>query len=89
MFRDIFSKKKETVGGRCAIVVSGLGSYCIKDTLECGQCFRYELITESDGYIEYMTVVRDVIITVGQRRLGELIFYGIDDEPLLHVGYGL
>ena len=80
MFEEFFSKKKETVYARDAIVVSGLGSYSIKDTLECGQCFRYELITEREGYIEYMTVVRDKIITVGQKTAGELIFYDIDEE---------
>ncbi len=80
MFREFFSKKKERAGDRSATVVSGLGSYSIRDTLECGQCFRYELITESEGYVEYLTVVGDKIITVGQKNAGELIFYDVDDE---------
>ncbi len=62
------------------IRVSGLGRYSLKDTLECGQCFRHELICKADGYTEYMTVVGDELIRVGQKRRGELLFYGIDEE---------
>ena len=80
MFREFFSKKKENIGNRSATVVCGLGSYSIKDTLECGQCFRYEPIAECDGYVEYLTVIGNEIITVGQRNIGELIFYDLDDE---------
>lgn len=82
MFGEIFSTKKELISGREATVVSGLGAYSLKDTLECGQCFRYEPITEGENYVEYLTVVRDSIITVGQRKLGELIFYGAADNEL-------
>ena len=80
MFGEFFSKKKEEIYGKSATVVSGLGSYSLKDTFECGQCFRYELIAESEEYVEYLTVVKDKIITVGQRMAGELIFYDVDDE---------
>ncbi len=76
----MFIKKKEKLGDRDALTVSGLGSYSLADTLECGQAFRYELIRSELGYVEYMTVVGDEIITVGQRSAGELIFYGISDE---------
>ena len=76
----MFTKKREIYDGRVALVVSGLGSYSLSDTLECGQAFRYEKICESDGYVEYMTVVGEEIITVGQRSAGELIFYEISDE---------
>ena len=70
----MFSKKREIWDGRNALIVSDLGDYSLTDTLECGQAFRYELITSENGYVEYMTVVGDELITVGQRAAGELIF---------------
>ncbi len=75
----MFYKRIKSEDGRDAIMVTDLGSYDIKDTFECGQCFRYERVCEKEGYIEYITVVGDSIITVGQRERGELIFYGISD----------
>lgn len=85
MFRENFSIKKEVVRAREATVVCGLGEYSLPDTLECGQCFRYEPTVIEDGYREYITVVADSLITVGQRKLGELIFYGTDEEELENV----
>ena len=76
----MFFKKREFFEGRDALVVSGLGYYSLADTLECGQAFRYEKICESDGYVEYITVVGEELLTVGQKRAGELIFYDISDE---------
>lgn len=76
----MFEKFKGIKRGRHAITVRGLGEYSLCDTLLCGQCFRYEKITEEDGYCEYMTVVGDTLVFVGQERAGELIFYEIDDE---------
>ncbi len=76
----MFVKTREILNGRNALIITGLGSYSLTDTFECGQAFRYECIKREDGYVEYMTVVADEIITVGQRTVGELIFYGISDE---------
>ena len=76
MFEKTYGKKR----GRDALTVSGLGKYSLTDTLLCGQCFRYEPITENEDYNEYMTVVGKTLLFVGQERLGELIFYGVDDE---------
>ena len=53
--------------------VTDIGDYSLKDTLECGQCFRYEMCFTADGYTEYMTVVGDNVIRVGQRKVGELV----------------
>ena len=75
----MFKINKETVDGRHATVVSGLGSYCLSDTMECGQCFRYERVERPD-LTEYRTVVGGLIIDVAQRERGELIFFGITDE---------
>ncbi len=71
----MFHKKNEQIEKRAAIVVSGFGKCSLTDTLECGQAFRYEKLSECDGYVEYMTVVGDTILFVGQREPGELIFY--------------
>lgn len=68
------------INGRRAIVVGGLSEYDIKDTFECGQAFRYELVNSSERYIEYLTVVGDNIISVGQYNRGELIFYDVTEE---------
>lgn len=79
----MFYKRKKDEQNRELTYVSGLGDYSIKDTFECGQCFRYELIREEPGYVEYLTVVKDKIITVAQKNAGELIFYGLSEEEFL------
>ncbi len=71
----MFVKKSELFRGRSATVVGGLGYMSLKDTLECGQAFRYEKLVDEDGYDEYMTVAYGRVINVGQRQAGELIFY--------------
>ena len=81
----MFFESKEEIHGRCAIVVTGLGDYDLKDTLECGQCFRYEEKKNENGLTEYLTVVGDTIIDVGQRERGELIFFDMSDEEFLSV----
>ena len=78
----MFDKKCALVGGREGIIVSGLKDYSLRDTLECGQCFRYQLLTSEDGYTEYMTVVGDVLVFVGQRSRDELIFFGVSEREL-------
>ena len=77
---DIFSN--ETVNSRPATVIRGLGDLDLTDTFECGQAFRYELITREEGYVEYLTVTRDVLIRVGQRCRGELCFFDMTDEDI-------
>ena len=72
-------KEKILHGTAEAVRVSGLGSYNLRDTLECGQAFRYEKLAERDGYIEYLTVISDRLVRVGQEREGELIFFLPDD----------
>ena len=80
MFKRFFSKENKTIDEREAIVVSSLGHYSLRDTLECGQCFRYERIRDDDELIEYVIPVGDVVIDVAQAKPGELIFFGISDE---------
>ena len=76
----MFIKKREIWEGRDAIIVSGLGDYSLRDTLECGQAFRYELIESREDWTEYMTVIGEELIFVVQRQAGELIFFDITDE---------
>lgn len=66
--------------GRKYIKATGLGAYSLTDTLECGQCFRHELVKREDGYVEYMTVIGDSLVSVGQECAGELIFYDVAEE---------
>ena len=65
----------QTVRGRDALVVSSLGDMSLKDTLECGQAFRYEELFKEGDYIEYLTVAMGRLMVIGQSRPGELIFY--------------
>ena len=78
----MFEKKSELWRGESAILLSGVGNIDLTDTFECGQAFRYELIEKSDGYTEYMTVVKNLIVRVGQRSRGELMFFGISENEL-------
>ena len=87
----MFTKKQINICERDAILVEDIGDYSLEDTFECGQCFRFLKLSPSDegaensvgkaypGYVEYMTVVGDLIVFVGQRRRGELLFYGITE----------
>ena len=79
------------INGREALIVSGLGDMDITDTLECGQAFRYEELRRDEGYVEYLTVAMGRLIFIGQRRAGELIFYGMGEEdlPILDGYFGL
>ena len=81
----MFYKIEKDNNGVNSITVTDIGDYCLKDTLECGQCFRYELINAQENYVEYMTVVGEEIIRVGQYRRGELIFYGVDEAAFKRV----
>ena len=76
----MFPKKNEVLRGESAITVSGVGECDLTDTFECGQAFRYECTVREAGYVEYMSVVGDKILRVGQRERGELIFFGLTDE---------
>ena len=88
----MFTKKTINISGRRAIAVSGLGNYSLADTFECGQAFRFVKISPDangkvnsvgeayENYVEYMTVVGDNLIFVGQRDKDELIFFDISDE---------
>ena len=67
------------------ITVTDIGDYSLKDTFECGQCFRYEEVKKEENYTEYMTVVKDKVIRVGQQKIGELIFHDICEDDFLKI----
>ncbi len=76
----MYNKFYKTVRGRNALIVTSLGSYSLKDTLECGQTFAYEQTVCDGNYIEYVIPIGKKLFFVGQQKSGELIFYGIGDE---------
>ena len=88
----MFNKKSVNIMGREAIVAYGLENYSLADTFECGQAFRFVKISPDsegrvnsvgekyEGYVEYMTVVGENLIFVGQAVPDELIFFGVTDE---------
>ena len=78
----MFEKKCTSFRGESVIILTGVGQIDLYDTFECGQAFRYELICREESYIEYMTVVGEKLIRVGQRERGELIFFGTTEEEL-------
>ena len=76
----MFTINHKNFEGREAIVAEGLGGYSLRDTLECGQCFRHRLVKDEGGYLEYMIPVGNFLLFVGQEKLGELIFFDISEE---------
>ena len=81
----MFEKFKTVYDGKETIGARGLGRYSLADTMECGQCFRYERIERDDGYVEYMTVVGGDLIRVAQRECGELLFPDMSEETFERV----
>ncbi len=88
----MFNKIQTNIGGREAIVASGLCDYSLRDTLECGQCFRFVKISETENgekcalcreypeYVEYMVTLSETLVFVAQRNREELIFYGVSER---------
>lgn len=77
----MFVKKTKDLQGVCAVLVGDISPFSLRDTLECGQAFRYELISESEKAYEYMTVAFGKIIRVAQRG-DEIFFYGLSEEEV-------
>jgi N-glycosylase/DNA lyase len=76
----MFVKKHKVLNGEEVISVTELRCFSLADTFECGQAFRYELIKSEDNYVEYITIVGNTLLRVGQKADGELLFFNIDDE---------
>ena len=86
-------KKIELKDGHTLDIVSGLGDYCLRDTLECGQCFRFEPVSEGAMFTdEYVVTMADRVVRVAQRERGELIFIdteGAADDPVIRSYFAL
>lgn len=65
--------------GDIEYVVSKPG-FSLADTLECGQCFRHEPIYRDGVCCEYIIPIGEELISVAQRKIGELIFRPLYDE---------
>ncbi len=78
----MFTKNKEIIDGRPALVIGGLGKMSLSDTLECGQAFRYERLDERSGITEYLVTAYGSLIFVGQRCEGELVFFDVEDDRI-------
>ena len=88
----MFAKKHTNICGREGFLVEGLGNYSLSDTFECGQCFRFLKLSPLENgekndigkaytyYVEYMTVIKDKLVFVGQRSRDELIFFGVSER---------
>jgi len=85
----MFDKTVEVIDGKEAITVKGLGYLSLKDTLECGQCFRYERIEPTEYLSEYIYTASGTLLHVAQREYGELIFFGLSDEDFERVALPL
>ena len=81
----MFEKFETVFDGKKAIKVTDLGRYSLTDTMECGQCFRYERVPRDDEYVEYMTVVGKELIRVAQKKKGELIFPDMSEKTFREV----
>ena len=81
----MYEKIRKKVRNRDAIVVTGIGEYSLKDTVECGQAFAFEAVTVADGYVEYIVPIGEGLFTVGQEKRGELIFFDTSDEDFRDV----
>ena len=79
-------KKAECINGINCIVVYGLGEYDIGDTMECGQCFRFERIESKETLTRYVTTAYGHIIDVGQRERGEVIFFTDNEDFVENIG---
>lgn len=82
MNNEFFSIEKTQFEGREAYAVRGSEKYSLTDTLECGQCFRHELVRREGGYSEYIIPIGRSLVRVGERKRGELLFFDTDEKEV-------
>lgn len=85
MIDKFFSKEKTLYNSRPAIRVTFTFPYSLRDTLECGQIFRYEMIKDELDYTEYMIPIKDKLFIIGQQKRGELLFFTSDESAVLEL----
>ena len=64
--------------GRDALKIEGLGDFLLYRTLDCGQCFRWQLTDASAG--EHIGVAHGRELHAASERQGELILVDVDEE---------
>lgn len=67
-------------GGRRGFHVRLPWAHSLRDTLECGQCFRFEPVPGKE--CEYLINMSGLFAEVSEPAPGELIFFGISKEEL-------
>ncbi len=72
---------KTDKSGENFIEISDIGHFCLKDTLECGQLFRFEYIGKRDKYESYIVNMGDMLLRVGQSG-DTLAVWGVDEKTL-------
>ena len=83
MISQNFSVEKKSRGGESVYEVTASFPYSLEDTLECGQCFRHELIKkEPTGYVEYLIPLGSSLVRVGQEAVGKVLFYSTDENEV-------
>lgn len=74
---------KEENGG--CIAVSGISPYSLSDTLECGQCFRFDRVTPSSYISEYTGVAMGRYVHVAQPDEDTILFFGTGPEDFKNI----
>ena len=77
MKAKIYTSK--TPSGKDALFVGGLGEYSLADTLECGQCFRFDRV-DGEYDVQYFGMAGAFPVCVAQEKKGELIFIGATEK---------
>ena len=85
MISKNFSIGKKTVENSDVFTVKAPFPYSLEDTLECGQCFRHEIVKKESGYVEYIVPIGNILARVGQFERGEVIFFDTDEVTLTEV----
>jgi N-glycosylase/DNA lyase len=67
-------------GQKSVLRVGNLGDYSLKDTLECGQCFRFDEVSDSAFLSEYTGVIGSRFLRIAQRVRGELLFFDTTEK---------
>ena len=76
----MFTKETVYINGIKSISVDGVQPYSLSDTLECGQCFRFERVSDSTLVSEYTGIAYGRHVRVGQDEGGRLLFIGTPDD---------
>ncbi len=71
----------EIIDGKKSVLrVGNVGDYCLKDTFECGQCFRFDEVSTTNFLSEYTGVIGSRFLHIAQRKQGELLFFDTTEE---------